>query len=55
MYRFKLKSFDQQNGNYTNNDRAANYTVHVKCLQTEHLLDTKPGDDLGFNEDDTEE
>jgi len=30
-------------------------SVHVERLQTEHFLDAKPGNDLGFDESDAEQ
>ena len=45
---FDVEFFDKPNGNHTGNDGTTNYTIHVKRLQTKHLLYAEPTDDFGF-------
>ncbi len=39
-----LEPLQQSNGQCGNNDAAAKDAVHVKTLESEHLLDAEPGD-----------
>ena len=40
---------------YSQNHRTADDSIHMECIEPEHLIDTVPGDDLRFAHDHTEE